>query len=51
MSEPAGLYVTKSDYAYTRIREGILVRRDRTRHGAAPGDAGQDHRHQHHPAA
>ena len=24
MSEPAGLYVTKSDYAYTRIREGIL---------------------------
>ena len=25
MSEPAGLYVTKSDYAYTRIREGILL--------------------------
>ena len=25
MSEPAGLYVTKSDYAYTRIREGILA--------------------------
>lgn len=24
MSEPAGLYVTKSDYAYTRIRELIL---------------------------
>jgi len=24
MSEPVGLYVTKSDYAYTRIREGIL---------------------------
>src|SRR5687767_8547113 len=24
MSEPAGLYVTKSDYAYTRIREAIL---------------------------
>jgi DNA-binding GntR family transcriptional regulator len=24
MSEPAGLYVTKSDYAYTRVREGIL---------------------------
>ncbi len=25
MTEPAGLYVTKSDYAYTRIREGILM--------------------------
>jgi len=25
MSEPVGLYVTKSDYAYTRIREGILM--------------------------
>jgi len=25
VSEPAGLYVTKSDYAYTRIREGILA--------------------------
>ena len=25
MTEPAGLYVTKSDYAYTRIREGILA--------------------------
>lgn len=25
MSEPVGLYVTKSDYAYTRIREGILL--------------------------
>jgi DNA-binding GntR family transcriptional regulator len=24
MSEPAGLYATKSDFAYTRIREGIL---------------------------
>ena len=24
MSEPVGLFVTKSDYAYTRIREGIL---------------------------
>ena len=24
MSEPAGLYVTKSDYAYTRLRDGIL---------------------------
>lgn len=24
MTEPGGLYVTKSDYAYTRIREGIL---------------------------
>lgn len=24
MSEPAGLYVTKSDFAYQRIREGIL---------------------------
>ena len=24
MSEPVGLYVTKSDYAYTRLREGIL---------------------------
>ncbi|TYL51747.1 GntR family transcriptional regulator [Nocardioides sp. BGMRC 2183] len=24
MSEPAGLYVTKSDFAYTRLREGIL---------------------------
>jgi DNA-binding GntR family transcriptional regulator len=24
VSEPLGLYVTKSDYAYTRIREGIL---------------------------
>jgi DNA-binding GntR family transcriptional regulator len=24
MSEPAGMYVTKSDYAYTRIREAIL---------------------------
>jgi len=24
MAEPAGLYVTKSDYAYTRLREGIL---------------------------
>lgn len=24
MSEPVGLYNTKSDYAYTRIREGIL---------------------------
>jgi DNA-binding GntR family transcriptional regulator len=24
MSEPAGLYVTKSDYAYTRLREGVL---------------------------
>ena len=25
MSQSAGLYVTKSDYAYTRIREGILM--------------------------
>jgi DNA-binding GntR family transcriptional regulator len=25
MSEPAGLYVTKSDYAYTRLRDGILA--------------------------
>src|SRR5215212_7275999 len=24
MGEPAGLYVTKSDYAYTRLREGVL---------------------------
>jgi DNA-binding GntR family transcriptional regulator len=24
MSEPAGLFVTKSDYAYNRIREAIL---------------------------
>ncbi|MFD3486559.1 GntR family transcriptional regulator [Streptomyces sp. NPDC058665] len=24
MSEPAGVYATKSDFAYTRIREGIL---------------------------
>jgi DNA-binding GntR family transcriptional regulator len=24
MSEPAGMYVTKSDYAYNRLREGIL---------------------------
>lgn len=24
MSEPVGMYVTKSDYAYTRLREGIL---------------------------
>jgi DNA-binding GntR family transcriptional regulator len=25
MSEPAGLFVTKSDYAYNRVREGILA--------------------------
>jgi DNA-binding GntR family transcriptional regulator len=24
MAEPVGLYVTKSDYAYTRLREGVL---------------------------
>ena len=24
MTEPAGLYATKSDYAYTRLRDGIL---------------------------
>ena len=24
MSQPAGLYVTKSDFAYTRMREKIL---------------------------
>src|SRR5829696_7666000 len=24
MGEPAGLYLTKSDYAYTRLRDGVL---------------------------
>ncbi len=51
MSEPVGLFVTKSDYAYTRIREGILSGEFGPGTRAEPGGAGQDDRHQHHPPA
>ena len=51
MSQPAELYSTKSDFAYTDAAPQDPLGRVRARAGPQPGDAGPDDRDQHHAAA